>query len=782
MPKLPEIMLKNTSEAAALLRWLWGDAEGHAAITHKMPSEKGMPHSWYQWPRDAERIEKLWSNERDEDVWFGASLFHSKVSRAKDYAIPGRVIWSDLDHMDEWTDAQCGAAFALLDELKAARVYSGTGENLHVYIKLAEPLASVAEVEAWNRRLMAALDGDPQATDAARILRLPGTRNHKPGAGVVGIGDLPETDGLTLAELEELLPEHGATGTGGSVVLAGGPGESDIAGLYTWEDYFTPGKVPPGHQNMALRDAAWALINRSVTGTMALPILTTITANFTLGNPLDPWTPRHAADSWEYATKRYAARDTADSGGVLPPPTAPLKVARALEAEFTAEGQHTLRAWHEAWLAYSGTHYREITARDLRSTLYERTEHAVCRVVNQKGEAETRPWNPTRKVLGDLEDALASVLGLASDTEPRTWLDERGTPGGLMAVQNGLLDPRTRTLMGHSPAYFALASLPFEYDPKATAPRWIKFLDSVFPGNDAAKMLLQEWFGYVLSGDTSRQKIMFLKGVTGGGKGVVNRTLKKLAGAENYVPLTFSDFSTQFGMEPVIGKSLAVITDAEPGGKVNTRLVMERLKAASGGDDGVTIDRKNQKSWTGDLPARFMIAANSLPAFEDASGAITERLLMLIFTRSFRENPDLTLEPALAKELPGILNWALDGFDRLENQGRFTEPELSKQKRREYGEEIDGGITAFVGDMCELGNDITGEPFQVLKATLAKAYHDYVDGPDFRDGESEHRAGTAFGKKLTGKYPEIGSARPRDKSTGKPGARVYTGIKLRSPS
>jgi len=57
-------------------------------------------------------------------------------------------------------------------------VRSGTGSNVHAYWSLAEPV-SPAWFERANRRLAHHLGADIKVTDAARILRPPGSLNHR---------------------------------------------------------------------------------------------------------------------------------------------------------------------------------------------------------------------------------------------------------------------------------------------------------------------------------------------------------------------------------------------------------------------------------------------------------------------------------------------------------------------------------------------------------------------------------------------------------------------------
>ena len=61
-----------------------------------------------------------------------------------------------------------------------------------------------------------------------------------------------------------------------------------------------------------------------------------------------------------------------------------------------------------------------------------------------------------------------------------------------------------------------------------------------------------------------------------------------------------SSLSKNFGLSPLIGKPLAVISDARLGGG-DQRDALERLLSISG-EDTITIDRKHRDLWTGTLP------------------------------------------------------------------------------------------------------------------------------------------------------------------------------------
>jgi hypothetical protein len=110
------------------------------------------------------------------------------------------VLWADVDG----TDA--------LDALRGFRprpslvVRSGSPDSAHAYWALWPP-ADPDEVERGNRRLAHHLGADVQATDAARILRPPGTLNYKlTPPRPVEVAHL-EAETFTVAEVVGQLPD-----------------------------------------------------------------------------------------------------------------------------------------------------------------------------------------------------------------------------------------------------------------------------------------------------------------------------------------------------------------------------------------------------------------------------------------------------------------------------------------------------------------------------------------------------------------------------------------------
>lgn len=392
---------------------------------------------------------------------------------------------------------------------------------------------------------------------------------------------------------------------------------------------------------------------------------------------------------------------------VLPPPSAPMQVARAFVTHsLLVDGMAdapTLRHWRGGWWAWRTSHWIEVENRTVRALLYAFTEHAIYIDGTFKGVPITKPWQPNRRKIGDLLEALGSITILPDDTNQPSWLDHRNS-GTIIAVGNGLFDLVTRDLYPHTPYFFNQTSVPFAYEPRAPKPQqWLNFLNALWPQDKASINLLAEWCGYVISGRTDLHKIMLMVGPTRGGKGVIARVLRQLVGKENVAGPTLHSLSGDFGMAPLIGKPLAIISDARLSGK-DGNIVVERLLSISG-EDTLTVNRKYRDQWTGKLPSRLHVISNELPKLGDASAAIVGRIILLPLSQSWLGKEDYDLELRLNGELTGILNWSLSGLERLtiDNKNRFTRLTAAEDMVNVM-RDLASPVAAFVRERCEVGS------------------------------------------------------------------------------
>jgi putative DNA primase/helicase len=458
------------------------------------------------------------------------------------------------------------------------------------------------------------------------------------------------------------------------------------------------------------------------------------------------------------------AQDNTGDEQVGPPPSRPMAVARGLaRALYTdSEGRVLLRDHRGDFYRWNGMCWREIERRDVRRAAYEWLEQATYL---HKNDGEV-PFDPSRRKIDDVIDALRAVLLLSSSEEVPCWTIGTAAPPAneIISMTNGLLHVPTRTLLPHTPHYFCHHALAFPFSVESKPPaRWLAFLRELWADDESSIAALQEVLGYILGGDTRQQKIFLFVGPKRGGKGTIGRVLTGLLGPHNVAAPTLAGLSTNFGLQPLVGKPLGLISDARLSGR-DSKVVVERLLSVSG-EDCLTIDRKYKDPWTGRLPTRFVVLTNELPRLTDSSRALASRFVVFVLRNSFygNENPGLTDE--LLTEAPAIFNWALEGLVRLNKRGYFVSPALGREAVQQL-EDLSSPVSAFIRDTC-----VVEETQSVKVDALWTAWKSWCEGENRHPGTK-----SGLGRDLKAAVPRVKKTRPRPDDRERP--YLYEGIGL----
>jgi len=444
----------------------------------------------------------------------------------------------------------------------------------------------------------------------------------------------------------------------------------------------------------------------------------------------------------------------------------PMRTAELFHATLPEGGR--ILHWRGDFYGWDGTRY---VIRD-RIYIEQRLYYFMveCKTVkNTKEGEEIVGFSPNTSKVNDVAHSLRAVC-YADVPEPQCWIEQfPGDPpaGEIIAFRNGFLHWPTRTMYPATDRLFVTSALEFDYDPHAApATSWTTFLDGLWPDDPESIMALADMFGYLLTDDTSQQKMFMLIGPPRSGKGTILRVLESLVGYHNRVSPSLAGIGTQFGLQPLIGKRLAMISDARLSGKTDQQPIVENLLRISG-EDALSIDRKNISAWTGKLPTRFVLASNELPAFSDASAALANRFMLFKFTQSFLGKEDMGLTGKLLKELPSIVLWALDGLERLQKRGYLLRPKSSQELADDMVEQT-SPMSAFVAEKCIVGagNGCDRDDlFAVWKTWCSD------------QGRDHPGTKVSFGRQLSAAFPGIRRSQPREAGTR---LNLYSGIRLRN--
>ncbi len=445
-------------------------------------------------------------------------------------------------------------------------------------------------------------------------------------------------------------------------------------------------------------------------------------------------------------------------------PSNPMANARIFHGSEHVNAEHTLLVFHNGQFhQWNGSCWPVQDEDVLRADIRRFFEHAYYMVQTSNG-LEEKMFKPDRKKVGEIVEALKAVT-IEADRDMPSWLDEEITIPAeeILPMANGPLWIPHQIELPPMSEFFNSYALPYEFDREAAPPkRWLQFLDELW-GDDAESIrLLQEVCGYLLTPDTSQQKILLVVGPMRSGKGTISRVIRSLLGDHNVAGPTLSGLCTNFGLQPLVDKPVAIISDARLGKARNSATAVERLLSISG-EDALTIDIKYKTPYTVKLPTRLIIMTNEVPALADSSGALASRFLTLRLTESFLGREDPGLFNKLLDELPGILLWALEGRQRLYDRGYFIQPESGGTIIDDLIE-LSSPITAFVEERCTLG-----PRERVVMADLYAEWSNWCDVTNRNPGSN-----TTFGVEFRTAYPQVESKR----GTGTPRKREYVGVGL----
>ncbi|MBX2995420.1 MAG: hypothetical protein KF681_11375 [Bdellovibrionaceae bacterium] len=370
----------------------------------------------------------------------------------------------------------------------------------------------------------------------------------------------------------------------------------------------------------------------------------------------------------------------------------------------------------------------------------------------------------TKTVMG----AGASVVFLDTFIDQTELGIFRAFQNGLVNIDEMLKDPDRVDIISHTPQFFNLSKIPYDYDPFASCPTWNQIVEKVIP-NKEDQVLLQQWFGYHLMSGLSKGKMMFFEGTGANGKSVVLLVLRLMLGEENVssIPINGFDPDKVFKLAATYGKLANIVEEVGP----ITSRVEDTIKLfVTGG--AITVEKKFKDPFTLNPTAKLTFATNEFPTFNDRSSGLWRRILYIKFpvTISKKEQKPEFLEKDFwlkSGELSGVLNWALEGAKSLNDQG-FLETACQKNELEMLKMNSDL-LRPWVQDNFE-GDPNAKEPTKNILNLFSEA---------IRNSHLPRLSQRDLFKEIQAQFPK--SFRPPNAIQDKDGARkrVVCGIRIR---
>lgn len=413
--------------------------------------------------------------------------------------------------------------------------------------------------------------------------------------------------------------------------------------------------------------------------------------------PTEPTNVSEDGSGWESVRQKYQAASNQDSD------------VETNDARYAAAEQ-LLDEFHFANREDDDTLY----VYDSESGIYRENGESLIRQRAREGLKGAF----ARQEVGELAEHVRAVETYA--------VEEFGGPDWHIAVENGVLRidrDGDAKLLNHSPDFRFINQAGTKYDPEADCPRWNQYLEETVKSETHRKKL-QEYAGYTLMHwALPEHKALFLVGPQASGKSTFADTIRELlGGSENVASMSPQQMTDRFGTSELFGTWANIRNDIPPDTIEETGTFKEIVAG-----DPIKAEKKGKPLFHYRPTAKHIFSANQLPDAEEDDGAFYRRILLVPFPTTIpREERDKSLDAKLRDELPGILNWALEGLFRLLRQDGFT-GDLTVRETAETWDKWGNTVDRFTKACLNKSADAKPKP----KSDVYQLYQRFCDSENF---------------------------------------------------
>lgn len=269
--------------------------------------------------------------------------------------------------------------------------------------------------------------------------------------------------------------------------------------------------------------------------------------------------------------------------------------------------------------------------------------------------------------------------------------------------------------------YYCSYSLACVYEPTAARPMFNSFLEKVLP-DEAVRARVQEFVGYTLLSDSRYQRAALWLGSGANGKGVLSSLVQALHAKVQSIQL---DSTSRFALSSAYAASL-LVADELPARKLDEA----KLKSLIAGEP-LFIDIKLQAPITTHVTAKLLVLGNNFPIIDDSSEGFWRRWDIVPFdvTIPESERDSRLAEKIKEHEMAGILNWALEGLQRLlKREGFESEAPDAMKRTLSKAKSVTNDVTGWLSQRVVSVNGVPALP----KSTVYSDYCRWCMANDFQ--------------------------------------------------
>lgn len=590
-----------------------------------------------------------------------------------------------------------------------------SGNGMHAYVHLKTPIRDVKYFKdnkphyneicrkikwEFDKRGLKLTDSqgnpgkvDPVVFEPARVLRLPGTINRKPGqpdkkcelkqySDVQLDMDLKVLSGLGDIEKENILPHEVRRNYPNPDLaemvkecrfiqeLLTNPKsvhEPDVFDLNSLLASVSPGaKVLHDGVEKTAKEIAYS-VHQNASASRSLE-RQTFQEKWEQGG-------KYGSRKCETINQRWGKCNTCPHYAKIQTPLA-LKSKEHIGSEATgfwvlnSKGQHSHPHYEDLAKVFS-KEIPYVTTKDERVMAWDETYYRPLEDGKLKSWIEYRvsPSEPLRKNHRSEFLEKIKVRGFMSSKD-ETYLFEESITGKLNC-KNGVLDIRTGELIPHDPKIGFQNQLPYDYVPNESSEFFIDWLGTITQDRVELMESLLDLMGYILWPSYDDHLFAFFVGEGKNGKSTLIRVMAAMVGQENYSSVNVTQLcSNRFAPAALEGK-LVNLSEESSGVELDYEQMNVIKNLSAGGE--MHIERKGEDGYSFNNKAKLIFSANKPPRFLEKGEALRRRLLTIPFDHII-EVIDDSVGDRLVREVPQIMSMIVSRIQAniAKNEGKYV--------------------------------------------------------------------------------------------------------------
>lgn len=353
---------------------------------------------------------------------------------------------------------------------------------------------------------------------------------------------------------------------------------------------------------------------------------------------------------------------------------------KTLEITFN-KGKHLTCTPSGLLYGFRGTHWVKFSD-EFMSKLVQSTLHTLKEKMEIKAQELaliTQAVKLSRIEASTITDKLHSTdlpKSVINCKNGELWLDKEGH----------------HKLKPHSYKTYSTSCLNVQYDPSAKCPLFIETLEGIFrdfPDTEDMIRHMGEILGYTIQPYKNIASWWLFRGPGGDGKSTILKVLEGIledSQLNSTIKLLSAGSSDGYNhaMASLVGK-LAVVIEEVPAGYLikdaGVKMLSENTK--------MEANPKRADAFNFMYAGNLIMCSNGFPATRDLSAGMFRRANIIPFNRQFSTNQTDDINRASKilsnpSEMSGVLNFMLEGLERLRNRGRFLPPESCVLAKEEW--------------------------------------------------------------------------------------------------